>query len=152
MRDSLTLAHDLHLSHTLRKIKGDRLASVTSCTLYLPTYMSPHFLSGHGVPEQFLWHAFDNHLKITVKSNFIQPFLINHEKNDQIPNNDVPFSKKHFHYKTVPSCLPLGCSQSLHLKLLHELADGFATGPDDASVDTVVQPHIFADHLLQCRH
>jgi len=38
------------------------------------------------------------------------------------------------------------------LKLFHQLADGFAAGPNDASVGPRVQMNILAHHLLQLCH
>lgn len=40
----------------------------------------------------------------------------------------------------------------LHLKLIHDLADAFATGPNDASMNSVVQGDVFRDHLFQLIH
>lgn len=39
-----------------------------------------------------------------------------------------------------------------HLKLIHDLADSFATCPYDASVDSAVQGDVFRDHFLQFTH
>ena len=39
-----------------------------------------------------------------------------------------------------------------HLKLIHDLADAFATGANNASMDPAVQGDVFRDHLLQLAH
>lgn len=40
----------------------------------------------------------------------------------------------------------------LHLKLIHDLADAFATGSNDAGMNSVVQGDVFRDHLFQLIH
>lgn len=39
-----------------------------------------------------------------------------------------------------------------HLEFVHDLADGFAAGTDDAGVDAVVQRDVLRNHLLEFTH
>jgi hypothetical protein len=39
-----------------------------------------------------------------------------------------------------------------HLKFIHDFADGFAPGTNDAGMDTVVQWDILRNHLLKLTH
>lgn len=40
----------------------------------------------------------------------------------------------------------------LHLKLIHDLADAFATGSNNAGMNSVIQGDVFRDHLFQLVH
>lgn len=40
----------------------------------------------------------------------------------------------------------------LYLKLIHDLADAFATGSNNTSMNSAVQGDVFRDHLLQLIH
>lgn len=42
--------------------------------------------------------------------------------------------------------------RSAHLEFVHDLADGFAAGTDDAGVDTVVQRDVLRNHLFEFTH
>lgn len=47
---------------------------------------------------------------------------------------------------------PSGAGRGAHLELVHDFANGFAAGTDDAGVDAVVQEDVLRNHLLELPH